>query len=484
MTSGATIRDLIPPCPFDAWKEARQRFFQMNGAGANTKYWDSHTRQEVTAINVVHWLQEAGADGANTLTPASLQMRRGGFRSVTSHMAFALGKPSVITTDGISTANSWWDNGVDASHYKSTPVEEIEANAKPFLDLLRLVICKRENAYCDDEGRVEYLVNWLRYTFQNLGGKPPVSPYTYGAQGFFKSTVMKAISKAFGHNTARVVGQDKAVLDKNAWQLFQAGLVMCEEVRPQSHDGSAVYNALKSLITSEGGIDAGKHVGFEQRDTPASLWLGSNHPPPFLESGDRRFWVIKWECDLEDLGKLGIDDEWIKQFKSMVFEEFQSWLDTEDGYAKLRAFLEYVPTTFQPRDAPTTEEKGLAMGLSQSHEVAALEDLLEANPEVVIWSDRKISDALSLRNPKQARHLALDVGMQPDQLTRHSEGEKPRAREGDKVLLSGKRVFYIREGWVFGKDQLGYFVKGPDGRMPLMAKIIADHVPYLEGVAL
>ena len=477
MTSrSATISDLIREHQRDPWEEAKQRFFQMDGAGANTKYWDSLTRQVVTAINVVSWLRDAGANGADRLTASALHL--GGWRSVTPHMKFALGKAPVITTEGISTANSWWDNGVVASHYKSLAAEEIEANAKPFLDLLRLVICKRENAYGDDDGRVAYLVDWLRYTFQNLGGKPPVSPYTYGAQGFFKGTVMNAISKAFGHNTARIVGQDKAVLDKNAWQLFQAGLVMVEEVRPQSHDGSAVYNALKSLITSEGGIDAGKHVGFEQRETPASLWLSSNHPPPFLESGDRRFWVIKWECDLENLNDYNVDDpNWVSEFKSMVFREFKGWLDDEDGYAKLRAFLEYVPTTFEPGDAPTTDEKELAMGLSQSHEVAALEDLLEAHPEVVIWSDKAISDELNLRNPKQAKHLALDVGMQPDQLTRHSESKKPRAREGDRILLSGKRVFYVREGWEFGKDQHGYFVKGPDGRMSITADIVADHMP-------
>ena len=445
----------------DPRNDAKHRFFHMDGHGAGAKYWDTKTRQVVTAINVADWISKQGAE----VKPSFIGSQA--WPSVTPHKRFKLKGPPIIEEHGIRSVNSWYDDGVDASKYRECTAEEITANAQPFVSLLELVINRSENGYADVDGRVQYFTDWLRYVFQNPGAKPPVAPYTFGPHGYFKSTVMNTLADAFGQNTARIADQDKEVLDKNSFELMQSALVMVEEVRPSSHDGTDVYNALKAAITGKAKFAAAKHKGYEQRETPASLWLSSNHEPPFLEEGDRRFWVIQWgEAPTELMDTFEDADEYaefILEWKSQVFREYRQWLDEEDGLAKVRAYLEYVPSQFRPTDAPMTPEKRTAMGIALRPEVYALRELLEDNEDVVIWTADDLMTLLNLDKESQVKHIAQEAGLKGDVLQNYSDAKRPELKRGS-TTIRGKKAFFRRPDHKLASNDGKWRITPPTGQ--------------------
>ena len=471
-----TIKLNRMPYLTDPLSKARERFFHKDGVGGGARFWDAKNRSVVTAINVAGYLYDEGFRSTDDKFVSAATVGSMHWHSVAPEFGFQLDGPAMLMKNGIRSVNKWFDDGVNASKYAELSVEEIEANGKPFLDLLRLVLCKRENAYLDDDGRVEYFVGWLRYVLQNPGCKPPVAPYTYGGQGFFKGTVAKAIGKAFGTNSARLTASDREIVDKNSHELFESKLVMVEEVRPSSHDGSEVYNQLKGVITGESSFSSAKHQGFESRETPAALWLSSNHPPPFIEKGDRRFWVVEWECKaLAELDReMPSDDpDWQQNWKHMVYREFTDWLEDEDGYAKLRAFLEYVPANFKPKDAPSTPEKVLSVDLSESHQSRELSSWLHES-DYLVFPAGSISSRLKLHNPNQEQHLAVEAGLRPTSLKQLSIAKHPRIMIDGKALARGQTLLFVREGWALSKTGKGWMLKGPNAEtVPVTADVFA-----------
>lgn len=458
----------------DPIEKARKRFFHKDGVGGGARFWDAKNRSVVTAINVAGYLYDEGHRDADGKFVSAARVGSMHWHSVAPELSFQIDGPAMLMKNGIRSVNKWYDNGVSARKYAELSVEEIEANGKPFLDLLRLVLCKRESAYLDDEGRVEYFVGWLRYVLQNPGSKPPVAPYTYGGQGFFKGTVAKAIGKAFGDNSARLTASDREIVDKNSHELFQSKLVMVEEVRPSSHDGSEVYNQLKGVITGEKSFSSAKHQGFESRETPAALWLSSNHPPPFIEKGDRRFWVVEWECKaLAELDReMPSDDpDWQQEWKHMVYREFTNWLEDDDGYAKLRALLEYVPADFKPKDAPCTPEKVLSLDLSESHLTRELNTWLDES-EYLVFPAGSIAFELDLKNPSQEQHLAAEAGLTATSLKQLSAGKDPRITIDGTAMARGQSLLYIREGWELRKRGK-WELSGPNGVQEVTADVFA-----------
>lgn len=458
-------------------QRARERFYHMSGAGAGAKYWDSANRYVVTAINVADWIYQQTPDHERDNVPTPMKLGNMGWQSVTPDPVFKIKAPAVVNRKGIRSVNAWYDNGVDASAYQHHSAEEITANAEPFLTLLRAVLCKREDWGQEGNARVDFLVDWLRFVFQHSGQKPPCAPYTYGPHGWFKGTVMDAVKVAMGSLTARTIGEDNELVDKNNHEVMQCALAMVEEVRPQSHDGTAVYNALKHLVTSRSSFSSAKHKGFEERELPASLWLSSNHAPPFLEQGDRRFWVIGWGHDIDQQPSVLPETEgWKQEWKSMLHHEFTNWLQNEDGYAKLRAFLEYVPTTYTPMDAPDTPEKMLALGLSERSAVRKLRDAVEDSPYGIFPADT-IANLLDLANPDQAKHVAIECGLVPTSLkTLAPEANDPTIKDGKTRLLRGNELFFLKAGWKLRRKSSGWEVSGVDSDGTSFTDHPAKHV--------
>ena len=472
--SGETMQLRRKPSA-DPLARARKRFFHKDGVGGGAKFWDALNRSVVTAINVAGYLYDEGFRDSKGEFVGASQVGNMHWHSVAPDLAFQLDGPPMLMRKGIRYINRWWDDGVDASKYKELSAEEIEKNGKTFLDLLRLVLCDREDAYVDVDGRVEYFVNWLRYVIQHPGEKPPVAPYTYGGQGNFKGTVGKAIQHAFGWNSARLTQNDKELLDKNVHELFECKLLMVEEVRPTSHDGTDVYHTLKGVVTGNQTASAAKHQGYKRRETPAAVWLSSNHPPPFLEADDRRFWIVSWEVKaLAELDReVPCDDpEWKKKWRYMVYREFTDWLEADDGYAKLRALLEYVKPSFKPKDAPDTPEKLLALDLSESHHTRLLNTWL-TECDYLVFPAGSISMHLDLWKPAQEQHLAREAGLTATSLRELSASKDPRLMIDGKAMARGQTLLYVREGWDLRKVGGKWQIFGPTGPQDVTAAMFA-----------
>jgi len=229
-----------------------------------------------------------------------------------------------------------------------------------------------------DEERVRYFIDWLRVAVQPRDTKPPTAMYTYGAQGSFKGTILHCISEAFGHNNVTVVSTDDALADMNVAELFKSRLVVTEEVRPSSHDGSSIYTNIKGLVGSDAGTTRRKHMGAAYVQTPAMLWLQSNHPPPFLEEGDRRFWVTKWEID----GLTNNSDAEVSAEKTRIRNDIMAWLH-DGGAEALRAYLTYFAPSQILGDAPATPERASAICGSMSLYGRQLAAWLDHIPELM-----------------------------------------------------------------------------------------------------
>ena len=457
-----------------AWTKARRRFYQMS-AGNNAQFFDAKDRRVVTAVNVADWLYRNGAkkmSGEGFANAAYVSSHH--WQSITADSVFAIGAPAIVKNGCHYSRNEWQDLGVPIDDGVERTQSEIIDEAKTFTDLLRLALCDRENAYCDDDGRVAFFVNWLRYVIQNPGSKPPTIPYTYGGQGHFKGTVLGALTTAFGRDTVASTAEDKALVDMNAHELFQASLLAVEEVRPDVHSGSKVYNAIKALSTASVTKAAGKHAGFGDKETPAALWLSSNHPPHFLEAGDRRFYVVRWEVgELDELqAELPSEDlDWVNDWKHMVWSEFNEWLEDDDGYAKLRRFIELVPTTFAPKDAPMTPEKRQALALNTQSSVLDIANAVDDSRAIIFKRDAFEAVA---PNQNQVKHLAVAAGLQVLTLADcGSDAAKPRVRLSNRDIIRGKEYFYMRAGWALKQIKGKWSLIDPQG---LTVELMVSHV--------
>ena len=458
----------------DPLQAARKRFYLISGQGAGTRFWDAIARYEVTAHNVADWMYQRGFADKHGGFVSAAKIAAMHWQTVRPDFLFEIHGPPIVQRHGHHSVNQWWDDGVYCGEKSKFTAEQLEAEVEPFISLLRLVMCERKSAYCDDDGRVDFFVNWLRYVLQHPGSKPPTVPYTFGAQGFFKGTVLQAIAKAFGPNTVVATSEDKNLTDMNAHELFRAALLVVEEVKPDSHQGSAVYNSIKALSTTKETNTRAKHRGFSKEPTPAALWLCSNSPPPFLEEGDRRFWVVRWECTAVaelDAVLLCDDPDWISNWKNLVWREFTDWLERDEGYAKLRRYLEWVPSSFTPRDAPMTDEKRSALALSTRREILDVRSFLD-NHESAAMFGYDAFDAF-VHNKNQMKHLAAEVGLEYLTLADcGSDAARPELSVEGKQRVRGDTPFYIRRGWKLRKKPKGWELRDPEGQLVKLSRSV------------
>jgi len=422
----------------DAMRAAQQRFFSVGGHGLGTVFMDSQMKprpgftNELRLANVQSWIIENCAEDNDERIPTLHHLALKPWRTVMPSPVFALDEPLVFRRDGYLWRNLWHDSGADARAHQGTDEASIAEQCAPFLDLVGRCL--------NDPERVTYFIDWLRVALQPRDRKPPTALYTYGAPGQFKGTVLSCIAEAMGHTNVSVVGNEGVLTDMNAGELFQCRLAVAEEVRPHSHDGSAVYTTIKAMVASDGAKDRRKNRGFSYEVTPAMLWLQANHAPPFLEEGDRRFYVVRWEID----GLTDNDDPAVTSEKANISNSIHEWLHS-GGAEALRAYLTMFPPTQRLGDAPATQERRDAIVTSSSLESKALADWLAEEVQEGIIVFRPHSLNLTQFRGK-GKHVAREAELVEVALSSLSGAEDPRITVTGSAPLRGQSV-YVREGW-------------------------------------
>ena len=483
----------------EAIREAQKRFFVIGGHGLGLKFIDSKPERvaseginsdlslegsthglydNLTLWNVCDWMNAntdfAGKDD-KAMTPRKLQYLK--LNSVLPTEVYRVHKPLIMSSGHYYVRNGWRDTGVCIDKWRDRSEAEITEAAKHFTDLLTRCLG-------DNTERAEFFVDWLRTCIQKPASKPPTVPYTYGPGGQFKGEILKAVQQAFGEYTVKNVTRDSTLADKNAHEAFRSALTVVEEVRQDSHDGSTVYNAIKAYSTAARAFGEAKNAGQQYFDTPAGLWLQSNHPCPFLEDSDRRMWIVRWAIpELED----NRDDE-VRAEKGRIFEALEKW-KKDGGLAALRAYLELIPPQREFNDAPWTPEKLDALALSFDPLASQLEKRLD-DPRLskhVLFDHTSVHNLLGgTINPSRVSHLARDAGMYVTSANalakaHDSTVNRGRFRVGGVDAFSGNDVMFFREGWSLAKRSGVWKLVHVDGdERPLSAASVSLQFEFVD----
>lgn len=428
----------------DAIRAAQQKFLSTGGHGLGLTFMDSSFKpragyaNELRLTNVQAWIVENTEPTGQKKEPTLQELANKPWNSVMPNPVFELDEPLVFRRDGYLWRNTWYDTGVDARCHRDSTEAEVAEACGPFLSLV-------SRCLDGDQERVTYYIDWLRVALQPRDRKPPTALYTYGAQGSFKGTILNCLSEAFGHTNIVTVDNDKALVGMEYATLFKSRLVVVEEVRPSTHDGSAIYTNIKGIVASDAGTAEYKHDSNAFTNTPGMLWLQSNHPPPFLEDGDRRFWVVNWQIE----GLTDNTDPEVSAEKARIRNEIMAWLH-DGGAEALRAYLTYFPPTQILGDAPPTPERESAICGSMSLDSRALAAWLdhESRAQYLVFTEASLNLTGNFRGDR-GKHIAREAGLVEVPLTSLSKADYPRITvSGAPEKLQGKKtVVWVRDGW-------------------------------------
>jgi len=355
-----------------------------------------------------------------------------------------------IWDEGMVTVNAWRMPNYRAADINDREIEVVQ-------DYLKWMFPRH-----DERTRI---IDWLAWCLQNEGNKPMWAPLLYSAtKGSGKSTFCMLAQKLFGDdNTAALNGVDKLTGRFNVTPLLKK-LVTCEEVslRPDSVQG----NTLKTFIT-EGEVLAERKG---QESAPlrqcCCFLLTTNHFPSWIETDDRRYWIVDVDHDGHASGKRG------KDFADLVGQLREAMDDP--------AFLRSVYNWLMRRQL-TEGFTALTLNLA-TDSTDIMRRVHSSSEQVMLVALREYLASLGcFAIPQEALcdHVMKEMKMNPNAL-RHMMAEL--GWHGQDVKWSGKD--YARRVWVHG----GYTIhrgqlSGPEGYEAILTDLetFKDFTGILQG---
>ena len=187
----------------------------------------------------------------------------------------------VIWTDGAVAVNRW-----QTPDYRK--LKDVKADYGLFQTFLDTAM--------PNEAERDMYMDWLSWCLQHEDDKPTWAPFFYSkAKGTGKSTLCSVAAKLFGQeNTATQNNVDKLTSQFNM-PILQSKLVISEELQIVS--GSKAGNALKTYLTEDFTTAEMKGVDAQQIRQYCCFLFTTNHLPTWMESGNRRYYVIDMDHD-------------------------------------------------------------------------------------------------------------------------------------------------------------------------------------------
>ncbi len=346
---------------------------------------------------------------------------------------------SVVWADGMVSLNSW-----SVPPYRKKEVTEGDLGL--FEALLNKAIPRAEDQ--------KMFTHWLAWCLQNEDDKPTWAPFLYSrTKGTGKSTLCQLVSRLFGTKNSITLNSVSSLTAKFNLPILLSKLVICEELqlRPDSPQG----NQLKTYMTEKETAAEAKGRDIERVSQCCCFIFTSNHLPVWIESDERRYYVI----DMEHSGHASGKDA--KEFGSFI-GEVVAYMDDEESLARLyRALMSLkLPNSFNAKSLNVAELDSPIMkqiqGTSRQVILEQLEELLAERGAFAISQADLVQlciDRLKC-NPNQIRHLMTEL--------RWSRSN---------VKWGG--VDYARSIWVHPDYQVsGGQVKGPGG---YEEAVVTDH---------
>lgn len=347
---------------------------------------------------------------------------------MTNKEIYKVGESAVVLKDQIAHLNTW----------RKPAVEPKAGDIEPFMKHLSMAL--------GDTYKVDYILDFLSHRYQNPDIKAPHALYLYGPQGMGKGAFKDVLMGVFGKSAVKYAGKASAVTGVLNWSRT---FFIADEIKITKH--SEFYNEIKAYTVESEIEDRVLYANYGTHATPAQLILLSNHPPSFLEEGDRRFFVAEWNIGLDKNS-----DEYSKHF-----EDYHSWIQSDNGLSALAYFLQHRDlSTYKLRsEPPRTPEKKKALSIVADSAKLQILEMLEDHPEMLAFNEENFRNLRD--NNKGWRHLLSECG-----LTRH-----------DKRISSGRL-----KKWVWYRDD--HIIHCGSGKKATIQSIESGKNMPLESVIL
>lgn len=206
----------------------------------------------------------------------------------------------------------------------------------------------------------DHFLNCLASLVQRPADKIKHVLLIIGKQGTGKSFLARLLENMVGKSNVKIANSD-VLISEWTENLLDCQVLVLEEVMTKGR--KEVYNRMKTWVTDETSKSNQKNKRIRDAATPRLVIAFSNHPVPVsLESGDRRFFVVRRDVEPRD-----------KAYYARLFGE---------GMSQVPAFLHHLKTrdisSFHPSaHPPVTDAKEELIADALPRAEVALRELID-----------------------------------------------------------------------------------------------------------
>jgi hypothetical protein len=380
-------------------------------------------------------------------------LRNANFNAIVLEDRYVPQGDAAVLEHGLYFRNIWKTPTVEAVPYTSIAKARAKgAGAYQFIHHLQLMLGDTVMDIDHPDSKAGYLIRMLAYRYQihdfTRTQKPHVAFYFFGKQGYGKTIFSTVLHEVFGSSAVMATPDERSLNSMSFVDIFSRTWAVVDEVNIAK--GSTDYNAIKTMTGNTRTDAARKGEHFKYRYIPAQLIMNSQKPPTFIESGDRRFFISRWDCEFDN-----------PKAKDDYFRDYTTWLHDKGGFAAIAGLLAVTDISTVNPEAPAmiTPEKRQVVAMVSDDSVQDMTQLIDDAPYKVCWTEQDFEAVFRDYeiHKKQFGYKLEEAGL-VEQLKRKYEGKR-------------NIKFYLRRGWEIkitnGKPMMLINVDKPEESKPL-----------------
>ena len=284
----------------------------------------------------------------------------------------------VINKNGVYFLNSWRKPACIPTVFSSIEEARSHDGAARFIEHLQLMLADKHMDLDHPESKAGYLIRTLAYRYQihdfRGGQKPHTACYFWGNQGYGKGIFSDTLTAVFGESAVRKVANEGGLNSGSHVDIFTGTWAIVDETNISK--GSVDYNTIKSMTGQTFVTSSRKHEHFNRFYIPAQLIMFSQRPPTFIEPGDRRFFINRWDTEFES-----------QTAKDDYFKAYTDWLYKEDGFAAIAGLLAVTDISDVRIESPPlmTDDKRMVINMVTDYSVSDIKDIINQHPDRICF---------------------------------------------------------------------------------------------------
>ena len=254
------------------------------------------------------------------------------------------------------------------------------------------------------------VLDWVAWTLQNESDRPAWSLLLYSkAKGTGKSTFCDVLKQLHGVENSTTQNNVDSLVTRFNTQVLVSRLVVCEELSLRSE--SRQSNALKTYITDTDVLSERKGREAERLPMVSCFVFTTNHLPTWLESGERRYYIVETDHDGHASGPRAA------AFAEVVAGVYEALANPDEVAALYNALMQRrISDDFNPKSL-NTERDGTAvmqqlLGTSGETMLEQLAEFLDSSGCGVI-PQSEVQDHITKelrQNGNRTRHMMQELG--------------------------------------------------------------------------